>query len=101
MKNRRDTIKPSTVTLACVALLVSMIVFYLYFLNMSVVQVVMRTEHVQKQHKLNNEIALLEARYIKSQHVVATKIASLDGYNTSAPKVFVSREQASLVFGSN
>lgn len=101
MKKRRATINPSKVTLTCIGLLVSMIVLYLYFLNMSVVQVVMRTEHVQKQNSLNNEIALLEALYIKSQHLVATRIGSLDGYNTEVPKTFVSREQASLVFGNN
>lgn len=101
MKKSRDTIKPSSITLVCVGILVSMIVLYLYFLNMSVVQVVMRTEHTQKQNSLNNEIARLEASYIKSQHIVATRIATLDGYNTTAPKVFVSREQASLVLGSN
>lgn len=101
MKNSRAKIKASNVTLACVGLLVSMIVLYLYFLNMSVVQVVMRTEHIQKQHTFNTEIALLEATYIESQHIIATRIGSLEGYNSDTPKTFVSREQASLVFGNN
>ena len=101
MKNRRDKISNSNITLSCILLLVTSVVLYLYFLNLSVVQVVMRTEHERDKNTLNNEIALLEATYIKSQHVVASRIASLDGYNTEVPKVFVSREQASLVFGSN
>ena len=99
MATRRDTIKSSKATLGCVGLLVSMIVLYLYFLNMSVVQVVMRTEHVQRQHELSAEIALLEASYIKAQHNISSRIATLDGYNTNTPKVFISREQSSLVFG--
>jgi len=101
MKKNRETIKSSKLTLACVALLISMIVLYLYFLNLSVVQVVMRTEHKQTQNILNTEIAKLESRYIKSQHQVAARIAELDGYKTDTDKIFVSREQPSVVLGSN
>ena len=98
---RRDTIKYSKRTAFCFCLLVSAIVAYLYFLNMSVVQVVMRTEHVQQQREISADIALLEARYIEAQHAVAARIASLEGYDTNTRKVFVSREQASLVLSSN
>ncbi len=99
MGTRRETIKHSKATIGCVCLLVSMIVLYLYFLNMSVVQVVMRTEHVQKQNQMNTQIAMLEASYIEAQHAIASRIAGLDGYDTNAAKVFVSREQASFVLG--
>ncbi|MCA9358842.1 hypothetical protein KC926_01400 [Candidatus Kaiserbacteria bacterium] len=99
MKSSRDTIKNSKVTLACVGLLFSMIVMYLYFLNMSVVQVVMRSDFVQQKHQLNTEIAQLEAKYIESQHKIATRIATLEGYDTNTPKIFVSREAASFVLG--
>ncbi|MCA9363431.1 hypothetical protein KC851_03850 [Candidatus Kaiserbacteria bacterium] len=101
MKKSRDTIKISKLTLFTTSTLVTMMVLYLYFLNMSVVHVVLRGEHVQKQHKLNTEIAQLEADYIESQHVIATEIAGLNEYFTDTPKVFVSREGASLVFGGN
>tara|TARA_B100001989_G_C24423141_1_gene405062 strand:- start:557 stop:862 length:306 start_codon:yes stop_codon:yes gene_type:complete len=101
MKNSRAKIKASNITIACVGLLISTVVLYLYFLNMSVVQVVIRTEHVQKQHNLNTEIAMLEATYIESQHKIASRIATLEGYNSDTPKVFVSRDQASLVLSSN
>lgn len=100
MKQSRETISYSKTTLTCVGVLVGAVVMYLYFLNMSVVQVVMRTEHTQRQHDLNAEIALLEASYIDAQHQVAARIATLEGYDTNTPKVFVSREQASLVFGA-
>jgi len=101
MKKSREIIKPSNVTLACIGLLVASVVLYLYFLNMSVVQVVMRTEHIQQQNSLNTEIALLESKFIHAQHAVAARLATLNGYDTESKKIFVSREQASLVFGSN
>jgi hypothetical protein len=101
MKNSRATIRTSKITLFGVGLVVSMVVLYLYFLNMSVVHVVMRTEHVQERHHLNTEIADLEAVYIESQHVIASRVGDLSGYNTDTPKIFVSRKQASLVLGSN
>ena len=97
MRTRRDTINHSRVTFGCFAFLVGTIVLYLYFLNTSVVQVVMRTEYVQQQHELNTEIAMLEASYIEAQHTIATRIATLEGYNVETPKIFISREQSSLV----
>jgi hypothetical protein len=99
MATRRDTIKNSKATFVCVGLFISTIVLYLYFLNMSVVQVVMRTEHVQKQNELNAEIAMLEASYIKAQHRISSRIATLDGYNLDTPKIFITRKQSGLVFG--
>lgn len=101
MTKSRAKIKPSKATLLCVGLLLSMVVLYLYFLNMSVVQVVMRTEHVQQHNNLNAEIAQLEAFYIESQHIIAQRMSTLEGYNTDTPKVFVSRDSASLVVQGN
>lgn len=96
---RRDTITYSKMTLSSVCLLVGMVVLYLYFLNMSVVQVVMRTDYVQQQQQMSAELAALDAKYIEAQHGIAARIATLDGYNTETDKIFVSREQPSLVFG--
>lgn len=98
----RDTNTYSKATLACICLLMGTIVAYLYFLNMSVVQVVMRTEKVQQQHNLSAEIAMLKSEYIEAQHAIAARIASLDGYNKgTSKKIFVSRNQASLVLNTN
>lgn len=97
MNTRREIITYSKATLGCLCLLVLSVVLYLYFLNMSVVQVVMRTEFTRDQNNLRTEIAMLEARYIESQHLIAERIASLQGYDTDVAKVFVSRESASLV----
>ena len=100
MSTRRDTIKHSKVTYGFVGLFVSTILLYLYFLNMSVVHVVLRSEYIQQQQALSTDIALLESRYIEAQHTIASRIATLDGYNTNTPKIFVSREQALLVLAS-
>lgn len=97
MNTRREIISYSKATLGCLLLLVLSVVFYLYFLNMSVVQVVMRTQYTQEQNALRTEIAMLETRYIESQHTIAARIASLQGYDTDVAKVFVARESASLV----
>lgn len=97
MKKSRDKISYSKATLSCLLLLVLSVILYLYFLNMSVVQVVMRTEFTQEQNALRTEIALLEAQYIESQHTIAARISSLQGYETDVAKIFVSREPASLV----
>lgn len=95
----RDTITYSKATLAVLSCVLVAVVAYLYFLNMSVVQVVMRSEQVQKQRDLHAEIATLEAKYIESQHAVAARIATLDGYDRSDTKIFVSHKQSSLVLG--
>ena len=58
------------------------------FLNMSVVQVVMRTDYIQQQNKLNAEIAMLEASYIEAQHTIASRIATLEGYDTDTALKF-------------
>ncbi len=97
MKKRPVIATHSRITLACAGLFFSMIVLYLYFLNMSVVQVVMRIEQVQRQHQLGGEIASLDAKFIEAQHAISSKIATLDGYDTDTNKIFVSRDQVSLV----
>lgn len=100
MKPRRGITTHSRITIACFSLLISTIVLYLYFLNMSVVQVVMRIEYVQKQRELSAEIATLDAKFIEAQHNISNRIATLDdSYNLDSDKIFVSREKPSLVLG--
>lgn len=78
------------------------IVAYLYFLNVSVVHVVMRKEAVREQNHLRTEIAMLETQYIQSQHEIAARIATLEGYNRDTAKVFVNRGEANaLVLNTN
>ena len=94
----RCTINQPSATILCGALLCSAVAAYLYFLNMSVVQVVLRTEALSEQRELHTQIASLDAQYITAQHAVAARIVALgDEYQTNAAKVFVSREQSRLV----
>jgi len=101
MNISRETIKESRITIACFVLLVSTLVAYLYFLNMSVVHVVMRKEASQDISALKTEIAVLETSFIEAQHIIANRIATLEGYDTDTAKVFVTRGETSLVLRDN
>ncbi len=94
---RRDIFAPANRTLLCGVLLIASIATYLYFLNVSVVHVVMRKEAVQERNQLHTEIAALEAAYMEAQHAIAARMGTLEGYNPNSEKIFVSRNQASLV----
>ena len=101
MTTRRESIKESRITLACFGLVILSIVAYLYFLNMSVVHVVMRKEANQDISQLKTEIAVLETSFIEAQHIIAGRIATLEGYDTDTAKVFVTRGDTSLVLRDN
>lgn len=101
MNIRRETIRESQITLACFCLLVTSVIAYLYFLNMSVVHVVMRKEASQDISQLKTEIAVLETSYIEAQHIIANRIASVEGYNIDTEKIFVTRGDTSLVLRDN
>jgi hypothetical protein len=101
MKKSRAKIKPSSVTTLAFGTLLVMVVLYLYFLNMSVVQVVMRTEYIQTKNTLNTEIALMESQFIQAKHDVSAKLAGLDTFTAEDNKIFVERGGSSLVLGAN
>lgn len=90
MKKSRDTITYSKTTFGCLLLLLGTVICYLYFLNVSVIQVVLRTEYQEQQSYLQTEIALLEARYIEAQHQIAARIATIEGFDHDVEKVFIS-----------
>lgn len=100
MNKSRETISYSPYTLALLACIGFSLVAYLYFLNISVVHVVMRKESMHEAQDLKNAIALLETEYITAQHTIAAKMASVNDFRTESEKVFVSRDTAaSLVLG--
>ncbi len=101
MKKMNDTPHNITPMLIGVGFLIVGVVAYLYFLNLSVVHVVMRKEATQQQNQLRAEIAMLETSYIEAQHAIAARIATLEGYNTETDKVFVTRGETSLVLNTN
>ena len=97
MNKSRDYKTQYKITLACLSLLVLSAVAYLYFLNVSVVHVVMRQDAAGEIKELQTEITVLESKYIDAQHTIASRIAMLDGYNTDTEKIFVSRDAVGLV----
>ncbi len=98
---QRLQLNTSEQTLFLLTLLLVGVGVYLYFLNLSVVHVVMRKETLAEQNKLRTEIAALETSYIEAQHKIAGRIAHLDGYSIDTAKIFVTRGQESLVLRDN
>jgi len=76
---------------ACITLLVISMFAYLYFLNLSVVHVVIRKEQAQEINQLHADIATLETSYIESQHKISDKMAAAGQYDEHAEKIFVTR----------
>lgn len=69
----------------------TLLVLYMYFLSMSVVQVVLRKEVMHQKHTLESEIARLESKYIEAQHKVSDKIATLENFTETDEKIFITR----------
>lgn len=88
-------------TYVALCLCVSAVMLYIYFLNVSVVHVVMRKEATQQANQLRTEIAMLETSYIEAQHKIADRIADLDGYTIDTDKIFVTRGETGLVLRDN
>lgn len=85
------------ITSMCIGLVVFSIVAYMYFLSLSVVHVVMRKEASQQIGHLRSEIASLEATYIEAKHQISARVANLDGFSQNQNKIFISKEEQSLV----
>lgn len=87
--------------LAIISLGFLFVFLYLYFLNLSVVQVVMRKEADHAQADMRAEISLLETRYIEAQHVIAARIGDLEDHNTEASKTFITRGASRALVQAN
>jgi len=100
MSKSRETISYSPYTLGLLAIIGLGLIGYLYFLNLSVVHVVIRKEVMQELQDTKNEIALLETEYISAQHKIAANMAAMSEFQTDQAKVFVMRDaSANLVLG--
>ncbi len=82
---------------AGIAILFTLVFMYMYFLSMSVVHVVLRKEIMNDVAKVESQIAQLEASYITAQHKVSNKIAALENFTENETKIFVSRDESTLV----
>jgi len=85
------------VCIALGTLCLVLFVMYVYFISVSVVHVVIRTETNQEMKKVSSEISLLEGRFIEAQHKVSSNIASLQGYTQTSKKVFIDRAAPAFV----
>jgi hypothetical protein len=97
MKVATLKINNNLITSLCVGLVIVGVVGYMYFLSLSVVHVVMRKEATQTIGHLRSEISSLEAKYIEAKHEISAKVATVDGFNQNQNKVFISRDDRSLV----
>ncbi|MFT5832199.1 MAG: hypothetical protein ACI9SY_000582 [Candidatus Paceibacteria bacterium] len=100
MTKSREIISYSPYTLGLIALIGAGLVGYLYFLNLSVVHVVIRKEVMLDLQDTKNQIALLETEYITAQHTIAAAMAEVSKFQEDQAKVFVMRgASANLVLG--
>ncbi len=100
MKFKTIQINNHLITTFCVGLLITGIVAYMYFLSLSVVHVVMRKEATQKIGQMRSDIAALEASYIEARHQISARVASLEGFSQNQNKVFINKQEQSLVLRS-
>ncbi len=101
MNVQRLKLNSSRQTFLGLTLLILSLTAYLYFLNVSVVHVVMRKEVLKEQNQMRGEIAMLETSYIEAQHKIANRIADLDGYSVDTAKIFITRGEDTLVLRNN
>lgn len=70
---------------------------YFYLLSASVVHVVFTKEAEENIHQVHSDIASLEATYMERQHSISMEVVRQQGYITDAKKIFLDRNQASVV----
>jgi hypothetical protein len=97
MNVRRDTVPYYSITITMGVISLGAVIGYLYFLNVSVVEVVMRKDAIRQAAALSADIALLEAAYIDAQHTIAERIGNESALSFDAHKVFVTRGEADVV----
>jgi hypothetical protein len=57
----------------------------------------MRKEAASQIGQLRSEIASLETSYIEAKHQISAKVASIDGFNQTEEKIFISKAEQNLV----
>lgn len=73
----------------------------MYFVSMSVVNVVMRKEIDNQIAVKGTEISQLEGMYIEKQQNLNTTIATAHGFIAADEKIFVDKSKATLVLSNN
>jgi UPF0716 family protein affecting phage T7 exclusion len=91
---------PAVVSSLLGVVMLSMAVSYMYFLSLSVVDVVLRKEAHQAARLVESEIASLEATYIEAQHTVSERIASAGAFTETSEKIFIERTAPKFVLNT-
>lgn len=86
-------------TLFLGALLVALMVAYMYFLSSAVVNVVISREYTQNTKQVTSAVTELEAEYIMAQHTIRREVALQQGFVAVVDKTFVTPFDTSLVVG--
>lgn len=74
---------------------------YMYFLSVSVLNVVIRQEIDAEIRDTHTELSLLEGRYISAKSNVTEEAATARGFTRAREKTFVRKEPANLVLSRN
>jgi hypothetical protein len=94
MRNRVFTItyvEERKVFWILISLALLLIGLYLYFVSVSVVNVLMREEAVLKTASLHSRISVLEAHYLREQDKITENLAEELGFVAVSKKHFVAR----------
>lgn len=83
------------------SLLVATIALYMYFVSVSVLNVVMRKEVDTHIAEASTVIGELESSYIEMQHAVSSDIATHRGFVISDKKIFIHRTEDTLALVKN
>lgn len=85
---------PMTISATLVALIGFCLVLYIYFVAASVLSVVMRQDAERGVVAARSEIAMLETNLIAAQHVISSRLATLDGLAQDKEKIFIERTES-------
>jgi hypothetical protein len=61
----------------------------------------MRKEADQEAAQLRADIAILEHQYIAAKHTIATRVATLEGFDREVDKIFVTRPASANLAQNN
>ena len=82
--------------------LITIFFAYMYFVSISIADVVMRKEVDRQITDISTNISQLETSYIDKQHEVSNDIASHKGYVVADLKVFINKSNSdTLVMNQN
>lgn len=93
--------KEKRILMLGVGVLLLLVAMYMYFVSAAIIHVVVRGEVDQAITELNSEIGMLETKFIAAQHNVSADISSLAGFVEVDEKIFIERNDSTLVLSAN